>query len=79
MLENLIYAGTFDTFGYNRSELIAVYDTVLDRVAKDVNAKASGQFSFFDMEECPPTEIPRRREFSQADKLRWEKQCPEFI
>lgn len=73
MLENLIYAGTFDTFGYNRSELIAVYDTVLDRVAKDVNAKASGQFSFFDMEECPPTEIPRRREFSQADKLRWEK------
>lgn len=46
MLENLIYAGTFDTFGYNRSELIAVYDTVLDRVAKDVNAKASGQFSF---------------------------------
>ncbi|MCH5163944.1 MAG: DNA polymerase III subunit alpha [Clostridiales bacterium] len=74
MLENLIYAGTFDCFGHNRSELIAVYETVLDRANKDVNARASGQFSFFDMDDTPEFEIPKRKEYPHLEKLRMEKQ-----
>ncbi len=74
MLENLIYAGTFDCFGHNRSELIAVYESVMDRAVKDANARATGQFSFFDMDETPKFEIPKRKEYSRTEKLRLEKQ-----
>lgn len=74
MLENLIYAGTFDCFGHNRSELIAVYETVLDRANKDVSARASGQFSFFDMAEAPEFKIPKRKEYPRMEKLKMEKQ-----
>ncbi|MBR2970986.1 MAG: DNA polymerase III subunit alpha [Clostridia bacterium] len=76
MLENLIFAGTFDCFGHNRSELIAVYESVLDRATKDVNARASGQFSFFDMVEMPEAdfEIPKRKEYPRGEMLKMEKQ-----
>lgn len=73
MLENLIYAGTFDCFNHNRSELISVYETVIDRASKDVNARASGQFSFFDMADTPEFEIPKRKEYPRMEKLRMEK------
>ncbi len=73
MLENLIFAGTFDCFNHNRSELIAVYETVLDRANKDVSARASGQFSFFDMDESTEFEIPKRKEYPRMEKLRMEK------
>ncbi len=73
MLENLIFAGTFDCFGNTRSELIAVYETVLDRANKDVNARASGQFSFFDMDESAEFVIPKRKEYPRMEKLRMEK------
>ena len=73
MIENLIYAGTFDCFNHNRSELIAVYETVVDRANKDVNARASGQFSFFDMADTPEFEIPKRKEYPRMEKLKLEK------
>ncbi len=74
MLESLIYAGTFDCFGNNRSELIAVYESVLDRASKDVSVKALGQFSFFDMDDSAEFVIPKRKEYAKMEKLRLEKQ-----
>ena len=49
-LECLIYAGTFDCFGQTRSQLIAVYEQMLDRAIKDGKTRLSGQFSLFDEE-----------------------------
>lgn len=49
MLEALIYAGAFDSFGKNRSVLIAAYPSVMDKAARDREAKMRGQVSFFDM------------------------------
>ena len=42
MLEALILSGAFDCFGYNRSQLMAVYDSMVDKVEKDSAHKAIG-------------------------------------
>ena len=48
-IESLIYAGAFDCLGKTRSQYIAVYESVIDRVNKDRSVSLKGQFSFFDM------------------------------
>ena len=79
MLESLIYAGTFDCFGHARSQLIAVYEQVLDRAARDRKVKLSGQMSMFDAFADTTTELnrfeyPKMREYSLSEKLRREKE-----
>lgn len=49
ILESLIYAGAFDCFGKKRSVLIAAYPSVMDRAAKEREARMKGQVSFFDV------------------------------
>lgn len=49
MVETLIYAGAFDCFGLKRSVLIASYSQVMDRAAKEREARVRGQVSFFDI------------------------------
>ena len=46
-LENLIYAGAFDSFGCRRSQLIQVYETLLDSIAADRRQNVEGQFDLF--------------------------------
>lgn len=75
-IECLIYAGTFDSFGHTRSQLIAVYEQILDRAVKDKKTKLSGQFSLFDQEICGVEEeynYPDIKEYSLFDKLKMEK------
>ncbi len=49
MMESMIYAGAFDCFGLKRSVLIASYGTIMDRAARNREAKMRGQVSFFDV------------------------------
>lgn len=77
LLESLIYAGTFDCFKRNRSQLIQVYESVLDRAGKDKAAAMRGQFSFFDdpaLKKIDKFEYPSVKEFSLADKMKYEKE-----
>ncbi|MBQ4049922.1 MAG: DNA polymerase III subunit alpha [Clostridia bacterium] len=76
MLESLIYAGTFDCFGKTRSQLVSVYEKVLERGYKDLNAKVSGQFSMFDLmgDKKDDFEYPNIKEYPQSEKLRLEKE-----
>ncbi|MGM9618567.1 MAG: DNA polymerase III subunit alpha [Oscillospiraceae bacterium] len=46
-LENLIYAGAFDSLGARRSQLIAVYERLLDSIAADRRQNVKGQFDLF--------------------------------
>ncbi|MGM9662212.1 MAG: OB-fold nucleic acid binding domain-containing protein, partial [Oscillospiraceae bacterium] len=46
-LENLIYAGAFDSLGARRSQLIAVYERLLDSIAADRRQNVEGQFDLF--------------------------------
>lgn len=47
LVENMILAGVFDSFGIYRSRLIAVYETLLDRVVLIAKQKNSAQISLF--------------------------------
>ena len=76
MLEGLISAGAFDCFGVRRSQLLAVYESVLDRANKINKQKSSMQMSLFgDIIEEDVTDIsyPNIPELENNDKLAREK------
>ena len=76
MLEGLISAGAFDSFGVFRSQLLAVYESVLDRANKINKQKSSMQMSLFgDIIEEDVTDIayPALPELETNDKLAKEK------
>lgn len=77
MLEGLICAGAFDCFGVNRAQLLAVYDSVLDRANKIAKQKQSMQMSLFgDIIEDNVEDIkyPAISEMEMSEKLSKEKQ-----
>lgn len=48
-LESLIKAGAFDSMGYRRSQLLLIYDRVLDAVAMNRKKNLEGQLDLFGM------------------------------
>ena len=78
-LESLILSGALDCFGKHRTQLIAVYELVLERTSKDRKLGATGQISMFDtllMNEQSLTNVdyPDIEEFSEYEKLKKEKE-----
>ena len=51
MLEGLICAGGFDSMGYTRSSLLAVFSQALDAAQRAQKTRESGQLSLFDLDE----------------------------
>ena len=49
-VENLIRSGAFDSLGARRSQLIKVYETVMDSIAAQQKQNLEGQLDFFSME-----------------------------
>ena len=76
MIESLIYAGAFDCFGKNRSVLIASFGSIMDKAAKDREAKMRGQMSFFDLAPQIKEEFnyPELDEYPPDYKYRMEKE-----
>ncbi|MFA6860405.1 MAG: DNA polymerase III subunit alpha [Clostridia bacterium] len=77
-LESLIFAGAFDSFKAYRSQLMQIYEMIVDRVAKDKKSISTGQFSLFDgsfdgVISQKPVELPNIKEFSLQTKLKFEK------
>lgn len=81
-LESLIFGGAFDCFGNNRSQLCAVYDSMVEKTIRDRKSKASGQFSIFDafgggaqneIKEFDEVKMPNIKEFNKNAKLKFEK------
>ena len=76
MLEGLICAGGFDCFGVYRSQLLLVYESVLDRANKISKQKQSMQMSLFGdiiVEDNTNIEYPNVPELETGDKLAKEK------
>ena len=79
VLESLIYAGAFDCFGLNRSQLIEAYPRIIARVLDDRKQQESPQMSFFDtilkkdkaMNEVSYADL---NEFPYEEKLKLEKE-----
>ena len=77
-VENFIKCGAMDCFGRNRSELLAVYETVMDSVAAARKRNLDGQMGMFSLltqeEEQDSVPIPKLNELQKADLMLMEKE-----
>ena len=75
-VENFIKCGAMDCFGYHRSELLAVYDTMMDSIAASRKQNLEGQMGLFSMleEETAAIPIPKLPEINKADRMLMEKE-----
>ena len=77
-VENLIKCGAMDCFGNHRSELLAVYDSMMDSVSASRKKNLEGQIGLFGMldEEDASSKIPipSLPELSRADRMNMEKE-----
>ncbi|AST58346.1 DNA polymerase III subunit alpha [Thermoanaerobacterium thermosaccharolyticum] len=76
-VESLIKAGAFDSFGVYRSQLLAVYEDIMDSIHKNRERNIKGQMSLFGSE-IERNEVnyslPDIKEFSQDMILSMEKE-----
>ena len=76
-VENFIKCGAMDCFGYHRSELLAVYETMMDSVASSRKRNLDGQIGLFGLledEESVKIPIPKLPELNRADMMLMEKE-----
>lgn len=78
-VENLIRSGAFDSLGARRSQLISVYEKVLDSIAVSRRKNVEGQLDFFGManadnSQADQIDLPDVPEFSASDRMFMEKE-----
>ena len=77
-VENFIKSGSMDCFGYHRSELLAVFESMMDSVASSRKKNLEGQMGLFSMldedDEAAAMPIPKLAEMSRADRMAMEKE-----
>jgi len=78
VLEGLIFAGGFDCMKVKRSQLLAVYPSVVDRIVKDKRIREGGQIGLFDdvlkNDTALEIQFPKINEFPAELKLKYEKE-----
>jgi len=77
-VENFIKCGAMDCFGHHRSELLAVYDSMMDSVSQSRKKNLEGQIGLFAMLEDDDSSasipIPSLLEINKADLMAMEKE-----
>ncbi len=77
-VENFIKCGALDCFGHHRSELLMVYETMMDSIASTRKRNLEGQMGLFGMlaEEDASVSIPvpKLAELSRSDLMLFEKE-----
>jgi len=77
-VENFIKCGAMDCFGHNRSELLAVYDNMMDSVSSTRKKNLEGQIGLFSLMEeedrAARIPIPKLPERSRAELMAMEKE-----
>ena len=77
-VENFIKCGAADCFGHHRSELLAVYDSMMDSIASSRKKNLEGQMGLFAMLEeedaSAKIPIPKLQELQKTDLLAMEKE-----
>ena len=78
VLDSLIRSGSFDSMGYRRSQLIKVYEQVVDSIARDRRQNLEGQLDLFggggDAPSVPEMKLPDIPEFSRGELMAMEKE-----
>ena len=76
-VENFIKCGAMDCFGHNRSELLAVYESMMDTVSSTRKKNLEGQMGLFALLEddaAVEIPIPKLTELSKAELMAYEKE-----
>ena len=78
-VENLIKAGAFDTMGAYRSQLMQVYEKVLDAIADSRKVNVEGQLDMFGMaagngEQAAAIHLPEVPEYTATERMFMEKE-----
>ena len=77
-VENFIKCGAMDCFGHHRSELLAVYDSMMDSVASSRKKNLEGQMGLFAMldddDAAASIPIPKMAEKSRVELMAMEKE-----
>jgi len=77
-MENLVKCGAFDCFGLKRSQMLSIYEKVMDSVAESRRKNVDGQMGLFDLgtqiAEINTIEIPDIAELSKREKMSMEKE-----
>ena len=77
-VENFIKCGAMDCFGHRRSELLAVYDMIMDSVSSSRKKNLDGQMGLFSMldksDSAVAIPIPTLPELSPGDMMTMEKE-----
>ena len=77
-VENFIKCGAMDCFGNHRSELLAVYDQMMDSIADSKKKNLDGQMGLFAMldddDQAAAIPIPKLPELRKADLMTMEKE-----
>ena len=76
-VENFIKCGALDCFGHNRSELLAVYESMMDTVSSTRKKNLEGQMGLFALLEddaAVEIPIPKLPELGKAELMAYEKE-----
>ena len=78
-VESFIKSGAFDSFGLKRSQLMAVYENMLDTASGALKNRIEGQLSLFDLmsgseQESLPEEYPDMQEYGNEMLMKFEKE-----
>ena len=76
-VENFISCGAMDCFGYHRSELLAVYDSMMDSIAVSRKKNLDGQMGMFAMlqeDKAAAIPIPKLPEMKKSELMLLEKE-----
>jgi len=77
-VENFIKCGAMDCFGYHRSELLAVYESMMDSISVSRKKNIAGQMGLFSMleqeDKAASIPIPSLPEMKKADLMLMEKE-----
>ncbi len=78
VLDSLIRSGSFDSMGCRRSQLLKVYEQVIDSINRDRKRNLEGQFDLFggggDSAPVPTVVLPDIPEFSPGELMAMEKE-----
>ena len=78
VLDSLIRSGSFDSLGCRRSQLLKVYEQVVDSISRDRKRNLEGQFDLFggggDRAAVPTVVLPDIPEFSPVELMAMEKE-----
>ena len=78
-IDALARAGAFDNLGYDRSDILSQFDSLIQRVEKKKQDQETGQTSLFDVfEEEQPVHLARTKPWTYLEKLNNEKQVIGF-